>query len=88
MWDKELCEKLESETNFLEVAGLFDTRQKRSFFERFIYAVAQTMRPFQQFRNISVCGDIFNHGYAFTLGTGVNIKNAGNPYMLKVWQGR
>jgi hypothetical protein len=88
MWDRELCEKLEKNSNFLEIAPHFDTRQKRCFFERFLYAAAHTLRPFSAFREISICGDIFNHGQAFNLHAGVNPANACNPYILKVWQGR
>jgi hypothetical protein len=87
LFTPEFCEFLKDKTNFLSIAHMFNTRHLRSFFERFLYCVANEMKPYEKFREIAICKDIFRHSVAF-FNKSYDIKLAGNPYVLKLWQGR
>jgi hypothetical protein len=76
-----------SETNFLELAPIFNKRHVRSFFERFLFCIVDAFQDTKEYRKQSLCGCIFHHGYSFR-NTAINGNVAHNPYVVKCWQGR
>lgn len=90
MWDTTFCKFIMENTNIIQNAGRFNTRNLRCLFERIVhlcYAYSHTDIPFRNFTSMSLCGDIMVHGSAFA-NKEFNPEIANNQYVLKVWQGR
>ena len=86
-WDNEYINYLIQETNFLEVASMLNTRPMRSFFERLVYIIYFYFQNPNLFRQNTICGNIMGHKNTFN-NKDMNPSCAGNPYLLKIWQGR
>jgi hypothetical protein len=87
MWDNEYNNYIIKNTNFLEVAPLLNTRPMRSFFERLVYIIYFYFQNPNLFRENTINGDIMGHKNTFN-NRDMNPLCAGNPYLLKIWQGR
>jgi hypothetical protein len=87
IFKSEFAKKLATETNFLEIANLFNVRTLRCFFERFIWCIVATWQDRSNYRNETLCGCICNHGEPFK-NTHPHAHMARNPYIVKSWVGR
>lgn len=87
IWTPEFTAFLKTQTNFLDIAHLFNERGKRCLFERLATIYANVCTPVQDYSKLAVCGLIFAHKQAFRNRVHDSTL-ANNPYMLKIWQGR
>jgi hypothetical protein len=87
IFTKEFVRRLGTETNFIEIAKLFNRRSLRCFFERFLYCIIYKYQDTTNYRHQSLCGCIFNHGNPFKNRTPEG-HAARNPYVVKCWQER
>lgn len=90
IWDRKFCDFLISRTNFLDLVHKLNTRRLRCFFERLIYILDSKYEGYQDpiiFMKKTICGDIYHHQDGFS-NKSFDIPNPGNPYVVKVWNGR
>jgi hypothetical protein len=87
VFNSEFLYFLKNNTNFLDLAHMFNSRHMRSFFERVLYIIANEFYKTNT-KQYSICGNIFNHKRVFKTACSLDSLSAGNPYALKVWQGR
>jgi hypothetical protein len=87
IWDNEYNKYIIEQTNFLSVAHLLNKRPLRSFFERLVYIIYYYFQNPNNFRNDTINGNIMGHKNTFN-NKDFNPLCAGNPYLLKIWQGR
>jgi hypothetical protein len=88
VFNKKFLEFVVHDTNFMDVAYLFNTRHLRSFFERLLYIILTDFYMISNFHSYSLCGDIFNHESAFRSCSLLQSDLCRNPFALKIWQGR
>jgi hypothetical protein len=86
LWNTKFAEFLAS-SNLAEVAPILNTRPLRCFFERFSYCIVKSQQSVENLASYSIAKNIFSHHQSFK-NTSFNISNSGNPYLVKVWQGR
>lgn len=90
IWDQNFCKFLVERTNFMEHANKLNVRHLRCFFERLIYIFVKKYEGFEDprvFIQKSICGDIYNHVNGFS-NKRFDLENIGNPYVVKIWNGR
>jgi hypothetical protein len=87
IFTNQFAKRLATETNFIELAKLFNKRTLRCFFERFVFCIIHKYQDTSNFRAESLCGCIFNHGNPFKNIT-PEAHAAKNPYIVKCWQSR
>jgi hypothetical protein len=90
VWDQKFCRFLVERTNFMEHASRLNTRRLRCFFERLVYILVKKYEGFEipdTFIQRSICGDIYNHVDGFS-NKRFDLENPGNPYAVKIWNGR
>jgi hypothetical protein len=88
IFDSVFLKFVAEETNVLELAPRLNTRFLRCFFERLLFMVYSKFGDSNKFNRSALCGDIFNHRDAFHPCKTIRPELAGNPYVLKIWQGR
>jgi hypothetical protein len=87
IFNSEFLYFLKNNTNFMELAHMFNTRHMRSFFERVLYITVYEFYN-NDIKKYSICGNIFNHKRVFKTACSLDTLSAGNPFALKIWQGR
>lgn len=86
IWNTKFAEFLAS-SNLVEVAQILNKRPLRCFFERFSYCLVKSQQSVEKLPSYSIAKNIFSHHKSFKNST-FNVENSGNPYLVKVWQGR